>query len=168
MSVNYLLKPSLSQYHRTKFKLFFFFSLVVEPVCWSWIFAKSLCILTGFKMYFIGLSSIYLLACISLERCLAISLPFDSNYILSKSLINKQVGLSLFVGFFWSVLPFFGWSHYSYEGMGVSCSVEWDERSFNVISYNVVILVFAFLIPCFCILYTDVCLICVVIIIETS
>ena len=35
---------------------------------------------------------------------------------------------------FYNRLPFFGfWSHYSLEGLQVSCSVEWKEKSFNVV-----------------------------------
>jgi hypothetical protein len=59
-------------------------------------------------------------------------------------------------GLIWAVLPLFGWSHYSLEGAGTSCSVEWQERSFNVISYNVTIFVLVFLVPVVLIIATSI------------
>ena len=59
-------------------------------------------------------------------------------------------------GLFWAILPLFGWSHYSLEGAYTSCSVEWQERSFNVISYNVTIFVLVFLVPVVLILVTSI------------
>lgn len=47
----------------------------------------------------------------------------------------------------WSVLPLFGWSYYSLEGALTSCSVEWKDRSINVISYNVTVFLFVYFIP---------------------
>jgi hypothetical protein len=43
--------------------------------------------------------------------------------------------------------PMFGWSHYSLEGALTSCSVEWFEKSFNVISYNISMFIFVYFIP---------------------
>ncbi|CAF1936528.1 unnamed protein product [Rotaria magnacalcarata] len=44
-------------------------------------------------------------------------------------------------------MPLFGWSFYDYEGIGVSCSIKWTERSVNVISYNISILIFVYFSP---------------------
>lgn len=40
-----------------------------------------------------------------------------------------------------------GWSYYSLEGALTSCSVEWKDKSWNVITYNITIFVFVFIIP---------------------
>lgn len=68
-----------------------------------------------------------------------------------KSINTKTVLIVVLIcvlgGVFWAILPLFGWSYYSLEGSLTSCSVEWYERSFNVISYNVTIFVFMFFIP---------------------
>jgi hypothetical protein len=37
--------------------------------------------------------------------------------------------------------PLVGWSYFSPEGALVTCSIEWAERSFSVISYNVFIFI---------------------------
>ena len=44
--------------------------------------------------------------------------------------------------------PLFGWSYYNLEGAQVTCSIEWAERSNNVISYNIFIFITTWLIPC--------------------
>ncbi len=55
--------------------------------------------------------------------------------------------LSLLVTLFFTIWPIFGWSYYSLEKSLVQCSVNWTERSFNVISYNMTMFLLAFLVP---------------------
>ena len=62
-----------------------------------------------------------------------------------------------------TIFPLFGWSHYSLESSLVQCSVEWAEKSFNVISYNMVMFFFAFLVPLSLIIYCNLRLILMVI-----
>ncbi len=52
-------------------------------------------------------------------------------------------------------MPIFGWSHYSVEGLKVGCSVEWSERTPNVISYNMTIFVAVFLLPVSVLFFTN-------------
>lgn len=66
---------------------------------------------------------------------------------LNKKNLLIAVCISLACGLFWSLMPLFGWSHYSLEDSYISCSVEWKERTFNVISYNICIFAFVFVIP---------------------
>ena len=35
--------------------------------------------------------------------------------------------VSCVLGFFWAIVPLFGWSEYSLEGAMISCSVEWNK-----------------------------------------
>ena len=77
----------------------------------------------------------------------------------NKTIIDMIILLCMALSLVWTTLPLVGWSHYSFEGLGISCSVEWNERSFSVISYNIVILVINFLLPLNCILYADISLI---------
>lgn len=51
------------------------------------------------------------------------------------------------LGLLWAVLPMMGWSYYDLEGALVSCSVKWNDRSFNVVSYNVTIFVTTYFLP---------------------
>lgn len=112
-------------------------------------------------MYCIGLTQMYLMAAISFERFVIIYRP------LSIKGINREktfivIAICTFIGLVWSLAPFLGWSYYSLEGALTSCSVEWSERSFNVISYNISIFAFSFLIPMGIIFFTNTRLIVIV------
>ena len=71
----------------------------------------------------------------------------------------KKTSIAILVCFilslFWAICPLFGWSHYSLEGGLTSCSVEWAERSWNVQSYNIVMFIFAYIVPLFIIIYCN-------------
>ena len=76
-----------------------------------------------------------------------------------------SIMLCVFLSAIWAILPLFGWSYYSPEGVKMSCSVEWKDHSANVFSYNMTIFVFAFLIPLIILIVTNVKIIKIVIII---
>lgn len=69
-----------------------------------------------------------------------------------------SIGIAMLLSIFWALMPMFGWSYYSLEGALRSCSIEWKERSFNVISYNMSILVIVFIIPVAIIVSTNIML----------
>ena len=125
-------------------------------------------------MYFIGCTGIYLMTAISIERqiyCFKIirKISLIKNLFLRYYAINKplymkaltskhkilSIVMCIVLGLIWPVLPLFGWSYYTLEGGLTSCTVEWSERSFNVISYNVVIWVGGFFVPLIIIFYTN-------------
>ena len=68
-----------------------------------------------------------------------------------KKLNLKKLSIGVFVsillGLFWATMPLIGWSHYSLEDSHVSCSIEWKERTLNVISYNICIFILVVGIP---------------------
>ena len=74
-----------------------------------------------------------------------------SNLINSKSITYKTcflaIVLCIFLSLIWTVFPLTGWSYYSTEGIKMSCGVEWQDLSLNVMSYNVSIFIFAFFLP---------------------
>lgn len=65
-------------------------------------------------------------------------------------------------------MPVFGWSYYSLEGALTSCSIEWHERSFNVISYNMTIFVATFIMPFGVIAITNIKLLLIVRLYNTN
>jgi hypothetical protein len=83
-----------------------------------------------------------------------------------KSISNKVIYIVIAIctaaGSFWAVVPLLGWSYYSLEGALTSCSVEWAERSANVISYNIAIFILLFAIPLVIIVGTNVKLLLIV------
>lgn len=66
---------------------------------------------------------------------------------LNKKILMIAVCICLVCGLFWSLMPLLGWSHYTLEDSYISCSVEWKEQTFNVISYNICIFTFVFAFP---------------------
>ena len=75
---------------------------------------------------------------------------------ISNKIIIKLVIISLALSFFWSGAPILGWSYYSLETGLVSCSVEYNEKSLNVISYNIGIFIFVFILPFGITTYTNI------------
>ena len=97
-------------------------------------------------MYWVGCSQIYTMAAISLERFIIIFKPLSLKSITFK-MSFVVMAICTFLGGFMASAPLFGWSYYSLEGSLTSCSVEWAERSTNVISYNIFIFCVSFCIP---------------------
>jgi hypothetical protein len=97
-------------------------------------------------MYFIGTMAICVMCFISGQRFYFLYRPFQMRKMTFKTTLTVLVISSIF-SFFWSIAPMFGWSHYSLEGALTSCSVEWFEKSFNVISYNISMFIFVYFIP---------------------
>lgn len=64
-----------------------------------------------------------------------------------KNKITYSVVVSFVLSLFWSAAPIFGWSYYSMEDGLVSCSVEYNEKSLNVITYNFGMFIFVFILP---------------------
>ena len=82
-----------------------------------------------------------------------------SNLINSKSITYKTCFLAIllctFLSAIWTIFPLLGWSYYSAEGIKMSCGVEWQDHSLNVISYNISMFIFAFIIPLIIIAITN-------------
>ena len=78
------------------------------------------------------------------------------------------VGFCVLNGVVWASLPLFGWSRYSLEGALTSCSVEWKERSLNVVSYNVTIFLLVYFIPVVCTIITSIKLTIIVVSISLN
>ncbi|XP_046381104.2 pinopsin-like [Haliotis rufescens] len=112
----------------------------------GFIFLHAVCVFEGFIVFFLGLTSMYLLAAISLIRYIIIAKPFH------KSTITHRVALMANaccwgLGLLWSSLPIMGWNHYTTEGAGVSCSVVWQSDDTADTSYIIVIFIACLLIP---------------------
>jgi hypothetical protein len=74
-----------------------------------------------------------------------------SNLINFKSITYKAcfliIALCIILSSVWTILPLVGWSYYSPEGAKISCAVEWQDHSFSVMSYNITIFIFVFILP---------------------
>ncbi len=97
-------------------------------------------------MYFTATSNVYLMAFISYERYYILKSPMNVKNLNLKKL-STGVFVSILLGLFWATMPLIGWSHYALEDSLISCSIEWKERTLNVISYNICIFILVFGIP---------------------
>jgi c-opsin len=113
-----------------------------------------MCITTGFFMYFVGCSSIYIMCAISYERFYIVH-RIEAFQKLNQKYCMMIIAMCFALSLFWTSMPLFGWSFYSLESAGTSCSVEWNVRSVAVTSYNTVMFTFVFFIPLMFILVTN-------------
>ncbi|KAL3847554.1 hypothetical protein ACJMK2_018511 [Sinanodonta woodiana] len=111
-----------------------------------WIWDDTGCMIEGFIVYFIGMANMYILMAVSLHRYLAVSRPSLGSQInvkvAMKAIIACAVG-----GLFWTVVLIFGWSRYTPEGVGTTCSVTWTDKDVATTSYNICIFILCYLIP---------------------
>lgn len=124
----------------------------------------SVCVFQGFIMFFGSMSSMYILSAISLSRYIVITRQM-SAVVVNNTVSATMLAFCYIVGLFWSAIPFSGWTRYEYEAIGTTCSVALDSSDFYVLSYNICIFVFCYLVPvitmicCYCkILQTVSCL----------
>lgn len=83
------------------------------------------------------------MALLSVERYILLKDPSRIN----QKVLQRGILACLLLGLFWSVMPIIGWSYYSFEAVSIGCCVELRERSVNVISYNIFMFIFVFIIP---------------------
>ena len=119
-----------------------------------WIFGQSLCIMTGFLIFFQSTASIYLMTVISFERYIILVRPFISKPNFKSSFRNLLSCVLL--AFLVTIPPALGWSHYTQDDLKVACNVDWKGKTFNIISYNIFIMFVIFFIPIGLILYFNV------------
>ncbi|KAK3601893.1 hypothetical protein CHS0354_041830 [Potamilus streckersoni] len=111
-----------------------------------WIWGDIGCMIEGFIVYFIGMANMYILMAVSLDRYLVISRPLMGSKITVKIAILAVIAC-VAGGLFWTVVPFFGWSRYTPEGVGTTCSVTWMDKDVATTSYNISIFIFCYLVP---------------------
>lgn len=106
----------------------------------EWPFGDIACKAYGFVMFFLGLTQLYLLCAVSVDRYIVIVKPLMTPKITHK-VAYISIGICYLGGLLWSGLPFIGMNRYTYEGP-TFCSIDWFQRS--VIDDVYVILIFAF------------------------
>ncbi|XP_071145218.1 opsin-VA-like [Mytilus edulis] len=114
----------------------------------------SVCIFQGFVMYFGSISSMYILTAISVNRYIVI--------VIKRTLSQKKVKYMQSIlalvfcyifGLFWSGIPFSGWTRYEYEAIGTTCSVAFNSADYLILSYNISIFIFCYLLPVLTMIY---------------
>ncbi|KAJ8319414.1 hypothetical protein KUTeg_004505 [Tegillarca granosa] len=111
-----------------------------------WLWGDVGCTYEGFMVYFLGLSQMYVLCAISVDRYIVIAKPLYkakiTNRVACVSILSCWIG-----GFFWAIMPVFGWSSYDKEAQGTSCTIVWQSGELSVKSYNITIFFMCLLFP---------------------
>lgn len=172
-----LVKFCLFSLEKTKIKVYYYL---------RWIFRESGCAFSGFIMYFVGCTSIYLIVAISIERyqlnfiktnlITSINLNCLKRYFAVRSTLFKRVltkskcyiiaFFCIMFGFIWAFLPMIGWSSYILEKAHTTCSINLYDRSVSGFSYSIAMFVFVYFGPLSVIIYTNTSLIIMVMHIE--
>ncbi|KAK3738776.1 hypothetical protein RRG08_035656 [Elysia crispata] len=116
-----------------------------------WLWGRAGSVAEGFLVYFLGLSSMYILMAIAVDRYIAISKPLLGAKITKKMAVIS-CGMCFVGGFLWSVMPLMGWNEYTLEGAGISSSVVWESTDPSYTSFIYVIF-FACLVLPLCVMF---------------
>ena len=112
----------------------------------KWFAGEFFCYWEGFVVYFFGLSALYLLTAVSVDRYIVIAKPLKAAFITKRVAILAVLGCFA-GGLLWAIFPFFGWSSYGLEAPGIYCGLHYEDTSVSTMSYVVVIFFMCFLIP---------------------
>ncbi|CAL9707085.1 unnamed protein product [Knipowitschia caucasica] len=122
-------------------------------VCGRWLIGEDGCKWYGFANSLFGIVSLVSLAALSYERYTTVlrhSLVDLSDFRKARLCILGSWLYSLF----WTLPPFFGWSSYGPEGSGITCSVQWHQRSVANVSYVLCLFIFCLLLPLLLMVYS--------------
>lgn len=116
----------------------------------KWVLGFPFCQFMGFWVHFNANSSIWHLVAYALEQQRAVGSDNGVN-LAWQNVADWKKYLTLllvwFQGLFWSIIPFSGWCGYQFEGLGLSCSITWEEPDVGSISYTVCIFLVNFIFP---------------------
>ncbi len=124
----------------------------------SWKAFELICIFNGYIHFVTGYFQIYALTSVSLIRyrilrksLVSIKRHADNSFVL------KAIGISMFLSLFWATLPILGiWSYYELSKNSFICMINSTNKNWNVLSYNLAIILFVFVVPFTTIAYTNI------------
>ncbi|XP_071549153.1 visual pigment-like receptor peropsin [Panulirus ornatus] len=102
----------------------------------GWYFGKQFCTAYAFLMSFFGIASITTLTVLSFERYLMISRPWKTTELTHRCSLVIMLGVWVYA-FVTTAPPLAGWGGFGIEGPGISCSIDWETRTWMNTSYIV-------------------------------
>lgn len=112
-----------------------------------WLFGRLGCTITAFLIFWSGSVTIYTLAALSHGHYESLKSQIMGRKMPTIRQSCFKVFMCNLIALLWTLMPVFGWSSYSLEGIGTSCSIQWTEKSFNVKSFSITVLITVFVIP---------------------
>ncbi|XP_038069891.1 visual pigment-like receptor peropsin [Patiria miniata] len=111
-----------------------------------WLFGDSGCRYLAFCVYTFSCSTIGSHVALAVYRYIYVCKPASKHKLTPKVTFIVLVVIWA-KALFWTVTPFIGWSSYTYEPFGLSCSLDWTARTFSHLSYNVACVLGVFVAP---------------------
>ncbi|KAL3858379.1 hypothetical protein ACJMK2_012970 [Sinanodonta woodiana] len=109
----------------------------------KWIFNDEICVVAGFMTYTFCTSDMNTLAVIAFSRYVTVCKK-EWGYLIRGS-SNKWFLIGIWVyTLFWTGTPLIGWSNYTYEPFGTSCSLNWFGKRMVDRTYNSLCCFFCF------------------------
>ncbi|KAG7263089.1 hypothetical protein CRUP_021770, partial [Coryphaenoides rupestris] len=116
-----------------------------------WVMGRLGCSWYGFINSCFGIVSLISLVTLSYDRYSTLTVYKKRGLDYRKPLL--AVGGSWFYSLVWTVPPLLGWSSYSIEGAGTSCSVSWSVRTAQSHAYIICLFVFCLALPMLVMVY---------------
>ncbi|XP_048249181.1 opsin-5-like [Haliotis rufescens] len=107
----------------------------------GWVYCK----MQGFLTFTFAQSSMNTLAVISIYRYVSVCKP-HLNYKLTVSMTQFVLFLTWLYTVLWTAPPLFGWSRYTIEPFGTSCSIDWTSANDWDVAYVYCLVVFCYLV----------------------
>ncbi|BES93074.1 7 transmembrane receptor (rhodopsin family) [Nesidiocoris tenuis] len=126
---------------------------LASAIAHRWLFGHTMCIMYGFFMALLGITSISTLTALAIERYLIISRPLNRRALSRRSAVTVVAGVWVY-SLTLTVPPLMGWGEYGPEAANISCSVNWEERTTLSTSYIIFLFIFGFFVPLFVICYS--------------
>ncbi|XP_013400870.1 visual pigment-like receptor peropsin [Lingula anatina] len=108
-----------------------------------WLFSKIGCQIYAFIIFSLGLTGIFHLVIVAVDRYLVIC---KDTKVKKGSAIKGSIACWL-SGILWATLPFLGWNGYIFERAHLSCCINWYSKDPQDLSYIVTIMVFCLFVP---------------------
>ena len=114
----------------------------------------SVCQLYGVTTGTAGLVTINTLAAISFDRYTVVVRRVRPIHHISKAINLLVIVVIWLVSVLWAACPLLGWSHYTLEGIGTTCTFDYLTRTARNTSFVVMLMVFNFGLPLILIVFS--------------
>ncbi|XP_050391557.1 rhodopsin, G0-coupled isoform X1 [Patella vulgata] len=123
-----------------------------------YLFGTTGCMIQGFATFTLAQTDMNTLACLSAYRYISVCKP-QYIYKLDIKFTKWVIAFMWIYSIIWTAPPLFGWSSYTFEPFGTSCSIDWANRSTAAVVYTWCLVVFCYLLHVFIMIfcYTSVC-----------
>ncbi|XP_028813331.1 teleost multiple tissue opsin b [Denticeps clupeoides] len=118
-----------------------------------WLIGPAGCVWYGFVNSCLGIVSLILLSVLSYERYCTMVGTTQAD-VTNYRKVAAGIAFSWIYSIAWTLPPLFGWSHYGPEGPGTTCSVNWQAKTGNNVSYIICLFFFCLVLPFIVIIYS--------------